>query len=90
MSKEAVANKMRDRRSLSAPAPAAAGAVAREIGATGDLSSVTVAGLTDCAGLTRRTFCSHYKDIPDFIEQVEASIWTGGRRVPRHLRLHAG
>lgn len=49
-------------------------ALAQELVQTGDLSSVTVAGLTDRAGLTRRTFYSHYKDIPDFIEQVEASI----------------
>ncbi len=27
-------------------------------------------------GLTRRTFYSHYKDIPDFIEQVEDGLLT--------------
>lgn len=73
MSKEAVAEQKCDRRSLRSQRLLRQ-ALAREIGATGDLSSVTVAGLTDCAGLTRRTFYSHYKDIPDFIEQVEASI----------------
>ena len=65
MSKEAVAEQKCDRRSLRSQRLLRQ-ALAREIGATGDLSSVTVAGLTDCAGLTRRTFYSHYKDIPDF------------------------
>ena len=39
-----------------------------------DLGTVTVAALTERAGLTRRTFYTHYRDIPDFIEQVEAGI----------------
>lgn len=39
-----------------------------------DLTRVTVAGLTDKAGLTRRTFYTHFKDIPDFVEQVESNI----------------
>lgn len=49
-------------------------ALAAEIAETGDLSRVTVAALTDRAGLTRRTFYSHYKDIPDFIERVEETV----------------
>lgn len=39
-----------------------------------ELSRITVAALTDRAGLTRRTFYSHYRDIPDFIEQVERQL----------------
>lgn len=39
-----------------------------------DLTHITVAGLADRAGLTRRTFYTHFKDIPDFVEQLEASI----------------
>ncbi|WP_343215920.1 TetR-like C-terminal domain-containing protein [Collinsella sp. An2] len=39
-----------------------------------DLTRITVAGLTDRAGLTRRTFYTHFKDIPDFVEQVESGV----------------
>ncbi len=39
-----------------------------------DISRISVAALTERAGLTRRTFYSHYKDIPDFIEQVEDGL----------------
>ena len=39
-----------------------------------DVNAVTVAALTERAGLTRRTFYTHDRDIPDFIEQVEANI----------------
>lgn len=39
-----------------------------------DLTHITVAGLADRAGLTRRTFYTHFKDIPDFVEQLETSI----------------
>ena len=46
-------------------------ALAAEIDATGDLSSVTVTGVTERAGLTRRTFYSHYKDIPDLVLHTE-------------------
>lgn len=46
-------------------------ALAREIVATGDLSQVTVTAVTDRAGVTRRTFYSHYRDIPDLVNQVE-------------------
>jgi AcrR family transcriptional regulator len=47
-------------------------ALAEEIKATGDLSRVTVTALTDRAGVTRRTFYTHYRDIPDFVQRVEA------------------
>ncbi len=40
-----------------------------------DIARVSVAALTERAGLTRRTFYSHYKDIPDFIEQVENGLF---------------
>ena len=49
-------------------------ALAEELTQAGDLSRVTVAALTERAGLTRRTFYSHYKDIPDFIERVEGAL----------------
>ena len=39
-----------------------------------DLSRITVASLTERAGLTRRTFYTHFRDIPDFVEQVEAGV----------------
>ena len=46
-------------------------ALAAEIQATGDLTRVTVTGLTERAGLTRRTFYSHFHDIPELVEAVE-------------------
>lgn len=49
-------------------------ALAEEVTESGDLARVTVAGLTERAGLTRRTFYSHYRDIPDFIERVEETV----------------
>ncbi|MDY4535518.1 MAG: TetR/AcrR family transcriptional regulator, partial [Tractidigestivibacter sp.] len=39
-------------------------ALAEEIAAMGDLSRVTVTAVTSRAGVTRRTFYSHYRDIP--------------------------
>jgi len=47
-------------------------ALAQEIDATGDLSRVTVTAVTERAGLTRRTFYSHYRDIPDLVDRIEA------------------
>ena len=38
------------------------------------LSRINVASLTERAGLTRRTFYSHYRDIPDFINQIEDGL----------------
>ena len=46
-------------------------ALAREIDATGDLSRVTVTAVTERAGVTRRTFYSHFRDIPDLVRQIE-------------------
>lgn len=46
-------------------------ALAEEIVATGDLTKVTVTAVADRAGITRRTFYSHYRDIPDLVECVE-------------------
>lgn len=46
-------------------------ALAQEIGATGDLSRVTVTAVTERAGVTRRTFYSHFRDIPDLVNQIE-------------------
>lgn len=49
-------------------------ALADELNSGQDLSGVTVAALTERAGLTRRTFYTHYRDIPDFIDHVEGEI----------------
>ncbi|MDO4403558.1 MAG: TetR/AcrR family transcriptional regulator C-terminal domain-containing protein [Atopobiaceae bacterium] len=46
-------------------------ALADEILATGDLSQVTVTAVADRAGITRRTFYSHYKDIPALVRSIE-------------------
>jgi AcrR family transcriptional regulator len=46
-------------------------ALAEEIAATGDLSRVTVTAVTSRAGVTRRTFYSHYRDIPDLVNCIE-------------------
>ena len=46
-------------------------ALAKEISTTGDLSRVTVTAVTERAGVTRRTFYSHFRDIPDLVNQIE-------------------
>jgi AcrR family transcriptional regulator len=46
-------------------------ALAEEIHATGDLSRVTVTGVTERADVARRTFYSHYKDIPTLVACIE-------------------
>ena len=46
-------------------------ALAAEIEAAGDLSRVTVTAVAGRAGVTRRTFYSHYRDIPDLVANVE-------------------
>lgn len=46
-------------------------ALASEIEKTGDLSRVTVKAVADTAGVTRRTFYSHFRDIPDLVCQIE-------------------
>ncbi len=63
----------RDRRSLRSQV-ALRRALVSELAAGEDIAHLNVAALTESAGLTRRTFYSHYRDIPDFIEQVEADI----------------
>ena len=59
-----------DRRSVRTRA-ALRQALADEIDATGDLSRVTVTAVTERAGVTRRTFYSHYRDIPDLVNAIE-------------------
>ena len=56
-------------------------ALAAEIAATGDLTQVTVTGLTQRAGLTRRTFYSHFHDIPDLVDSVEHEALVDIRRL---------
>lgn len=46
-------------------------ALAAEIVASGDMTQVTVTGVTDRAGVTRRTFYSHFRDIPDLVMHIE-------------------
>lgn len=46
-------------------------ALATEIVSSGDLTQVTVTGVTDRAGVTRRTFYSHFRDIADLVDQTE-------------------
>lgn len=50
--------------------------LAAEIQATGDLSKVTVTAVADRAGITRRTFYSHYRDIPNLVACIEAEAMT--------------
>ena len=45
-------------------------ALADEIDATGDLTRVTVTAVTERAGVTRRTFYSHFRDIPDLVVRI--------------------
>ena len=52
-------------------------ALAAEIRATGGLDRVAVTALAERAGVTRRTFYSHYKDIPDLVEQCENELLQG-------------
>lgn len=47
-------------------------ALAAEVSEVGDLSRVTVTAVANRAGLTRRTFYSHFHDIPDLVAQTEA------------------
>ncbi len=46
-------------------------ALAEEIKACGDLSKVPVTGVTRRADVTRRTFYSHYRDIPSLVAAIE-------------------
>ena len=49
-------------------------ALAAEIEATGDLSKVTVTAVTRRADVTRRTFYSHYRDIPALVNAIEDEV----------------
>lgn len=60
-------------------------ALAQEIAQGEDIARLSVAALTERAGLTRRTFYSHYRDIPDFIEQVETGILNEVRVLIRNI-----
>lgn len=46
-------------------------ALAEEILAQGDLGKVTVTAVSERADVTRRTFYSHFRDIPDLVNQIE-------------------
>ena len=73
-----------DRRSLRSQR-ALRRAFTEELMAGEDLAHVSVASLTERAGLTRRTFYSHYKDIPDFMEQLENGLLDEVRVRIRHI-----
>lgn len=63
-----------DRRSLRSQR-ALRQALASELAESGDLSRINVASLTERAGLTRRTFYSHYRDIPDLSIKSRTACW---------------
>ena len=52
-------------------------ALAAEIRSAGGLDRVVVTALAERADVTRRTFYSHYKDIPDLVEQSEDELLEG-------------
>ncbi len=52
-------------------------ALAEEIAATGDLTRVTVTAVSERAGITRRTFYSHFHDIPDLVQRTEDELVEG-------------
>ncbi|MBE6468737.1 MAG: TetR/AcrR family transcriptional regulator [Coriobacteriaceae bacterium] len=62
-----------DRRSLRSQR-ALTDAFAAQLADGEDPARITVGDLTDRAGLTRRTFYSHYRDIPDFVRAVEDAL----------------
>lgn len=49
-------------------------ALADEMAAVGDLSRVTVTAVAERAGITRRTFYSHYRDISDIVASTEDAL----------------
>lgn len=61
-------------------------ALAVEIVEAGGLDRVAVTALAERAGVTRRTFYTHYKDIPDLVEQSEGEILGG---LASHIRAIA-
>ncbi len=60
-------------------------ALAEEIIATGDLAQVTVTAVSDRAGVTRRTFYSHYRDIAGLVAQIEDETIEGLRPLVERL-----
>ena len=50
-----------------------------------DLTQVTVTAVADRAGVTRRTFYSHYRDIPDLVNRVEEEALCDLRRLVREI-----
>jgi AcrR family transcriptional regulator len=60
-------------------------ALAAEIVATGDLGQVTVTAVADRAGITRRTFYSHYRDIPDLVSCIEAEALSDLSQLVREI-----
>ncbi len=60
-------------------------ALAAEIRETGDLTRVTVTAVADRAGVTRRTFYSHYRDIPDLVDHIEAEALCELSRLTREI-----
>lgn len=60
-------------------------ALAAEIVQTGDLARVTVTAVSERAGLTRRTFYSHYRDIPDLVSHVERAALVDIRRLVQRI-----
>lgn len=60
-------------------------ALAAEIEEAGDLSQVTVTAVSDRAGVTRRTFYSHFKDIPDLVNAIEDETVADLRPLVEHL-----
>ena len=49
-------------------------ALAAEVLVGGDLSQVTATAVAERSGLTRRTFYTHYRDVPDLVRQIEDDI----------------
>lgn len=52
-------------------------ALAEEIVEAGDLTRVTVTAVSERAGVTRRTFYSHFRDIPDIVARAEDDLLAG-------------
>ena len=52
-------------------------ALAAEIHAQGDLSKVTATGIARAAGVTRRSFYTHYHDVESLVADVECALLDG-------------
>lgn len=82
--RELEATQSTDRRSVRTRS-ALRDALAAEIEETGDLSQVTVTAVSDRAGVTRRTFYSHYRDIADLVCQIEDETVRESRVLVRRI-----